>query len=113
MHICAWAQYGPLTQLAEFPAHNRAVPGSIPGGATIKEVTMTRSRYIKLRMAAGLTRNEAAAEARAICSVGLPYSSAGRLHAALLNVSGAFRTLGSTCLVFSRAIDQFTHAGVV
>ena len=28
-------QYGPIAQLVEPPAHNRKVPGSIPGGPTI------------------------------------------------------------------------------
>ena len=74
---------------------------------------MTRSRYIKLRMAAGLTRNEAAAEANAIRSVGLSYQSVESLHVALFNVSGALRALGSACLAFSTAAEQFVCAGVV
>ncbi len=28
---------GPIAQLGELPAHNRAVPGSIPGGPMLKE----------------------------------------------------------------------------
>ena len=30
------ARHGPLAQLAEQSAHNRSVPGSIPGGSTKK-----------------------------------------------------------------------------
>ena len=34
------ARYGSLSQAAEIPAHNRAYPGSRPGGTTIGRVKM-------------------------------------------------------------------------
>ncbi len=74
---------------------------------------MTRSKYIKLRMAAGLSRNQAAAEAKAIQSVGLPYSDAGRLSKAFSAVAVALRCFGSACLALSDAMARLCNADVV
>lgn len=74
---------------------------------------MTRSKYIKLRMAAGLSRNQAAAEAKAIQSVGLPYSDAGRLSKAFSGVVVALHCFGSACLALSDAMARLRNADVV
>ena len=68
---------------------------------------MTRSKYIKLRMAAGLSRNQAAAEAKAIQSVGMPYSDAGRLSKAFSGLAGVFRLLGSACTALADAMASY------
>ena len=74
---------------------------------------MTKSKYIKLRMAAGLSRNQAAAEAKAIQSVGLPYSDAGRLSEAFSGIAVALRCFGSACHAIADAMDRLCNADVV
>ena len=69
---------------------------------------MTREKYIKRRMASGLSRNQAAAEARSIQQVGLSYAAVDRLSTALSNVSGILRSIGTVCHVFSTTIDQLS-----
>ncbi len=43
-----WLIRGPIAQLAEPPAHNRSVPGSIPGGPTIIQAGLKRAHPDKI-----------------------------------------------------------------
>ncbi len=40
---------GPIAQLVELPAHNRLVPGSSPGGPTIKAQVKAEATVKKLK----------------------------------------------------------------
>lgn len=100
------ARHWTLTPI--FAGSNPAIPA-----INHKGVIMTRSKYIKLRMASGLSRNQAAAEAKAIQSVGLPYSAADRLSNAFSSVVVALCCLGSECLALSDVMARFRNADVV